>query len=320
MKIAILDDYQDCVRTLDCFRRLDGHEVVVLNETIADPRALAARLAGVQAVVLIRERTRLTRELIAMLPDLRIVSQTGRAGPHIDAAACDERRIAVLAGSGSPYAPAELTFALVLAAMRGIAAENAALRAGRWQTLLGRTVRGRTLGVLGYGNIGRLVGKYGAVFGMKVVAFGREASLARARDDGVATVASRRELFAASDVLSVHLRLAPETRAAIGPEDFGAMPAGALFVNTSRAELVAPGALLAGLDAGRPAMAAIDVFENEPTTSDPLIAHPNVLTTPHVGYVERDSYELYLGTAFDNLLAFADGRPGGLVNPQAMAG
>jgi D-3-phosphoglycerate dehydrogenase len=320
MKIAILDDYQDCVRTLECFAKLDGHEVVVLNETIAEPRALAARLAGVEALVLIRERTRLTRELIALLPDLRAVSQTGRAGAHIDMAACDERRIAVLAGSGSPYAPAELAFALVLAAMRGVAAENAALRAGRWQTLLGRTVRGRTLGVLGYGNIGRLVGRYGAAFGMRVVAFGREASLARAGADGVETVASRRELFAASDVLSVHLRLAPETRAAIGPGDFAAMPAGALFVNTSRAELVAPGALLAGLDAGRPAMAAIDVFEHEPTTSDPLIAHPRVLTTPHIGYVERDSYELYLGTAFDNLLAFAAGQPSGLVNPQALAG
>ena len=320
MKIAVLDDYQDCVRTLACFAKLDGHEVVVLNETIAEPRALAARLAGVQALVLIRERTRLTRELIELLPDLRAVSQTGRAGPHIDIAACDERRIAVLAGSGSPFAPAELTFALVLAAMRGIAAENAALRAGRWQTLLGRTVRGRTLGVLGYGNIGRLVGQYGVVFGMRVVAFGREASLQRARADGVATVASRRELFAASDVLSVHLRLAPETRAAIGAEDFAAMPAGALFVNTSRAELVAPGALLAGLDAGRPAMAAIDVFEHEPATGDPLIAHPNVLATPHIGYVERDSYELYLGTAFDNLLAFAAGQPSGLVNPQALAG
>ena len=320
MRIAVLDDYQDCVRSLACFGRLAGHEVTVLNETIADPRALAARLDGVQALVLIRERTRLTRELIALLPGLRVVSQTGRAGPHIDMAACNERRIAVAAGSGSPYAPAELTFALVLAAMRGVAAENAALRAGRWQTMLGRSVRGATLGVLGYGNIGRLVAQYGEVFGMRVLAFGRAGSLERARADGVETARDRGALFAASDVLSVHLRLAPETRAAIGAADFAAMPPGALFVNTSRAELVAPGALLAGLAAGRPAMAAIDVFESEPTLADPLIAHPRVLATPHIGYVERDSYELYLGTAFDNVLAFAAGRPTGLVNPEAVGG
>ena len=320
MRIAVLDDYQDCVRSLACFERLAGHEVTVLNETIAEPRALAARLGGVQALVLIRERTRLTRELIGLLPELRIVSQTGRAGPHIDVAACNDRRIAVAAGSGSPYAPAELTFALVLAAMRGVAAENAALRAGRWQTLLGRSLRGRTLGVLGYGNIGRLVAQYGKVFGMRVLALGREGSLERARADGVEAAQDRRALFAASDVLSVHLRLEPETRAAIGAEDFAAMPAGALFVNTSRAELVAPGALLAGLAAGRPAMAAIDVFESEPTLTDPLIAHPRVLATPHIGYVERDSYELYLGTAFDNVLAFAAGRPAGVVNAEALGG
>jgi len=319
MKIAVLDDYQDCVRTLACFERLAGHDVKVLNETIADPRALAARLHDVEALVLIRERTRLTRELIGLLPALRVVSQTGRAGAHIDLAACNERRIVVAAGTGSPYAPAELTFALVLAAMRGVVAENAALRAGRWQTQLGRSVRGRTLGVLGYGNIGRLVAQYGRAFGMKLLAFGREGSIERARADGVDTATSRRELFAASDVLSVHLRLAPETRGAIGAQDFAAMPLGALFVNTSRAELVAPGALLAGLDAGRPALAAIDVFESEPTLTDPLIAHPQVVATPHIGYVERDSYEAYLGTAFENVLAFAAGRPAGVVNPEVLA-
>ena len=319
MKIAILDDYQDCVRTLACFGRLAGHDVRVLNETIADPHALAARLSGVQALVLIRERTKLSRELISLLPELRIVSQTGRAGPHLDLDACNERRIVVAAGTGSPYAPAELAWALVLAASRGVAHEAAMLRAGRWQTRLGRTLRGRTLGVLGYGNIGRLVAGFGRAFGMDVVAFGRSASLERAAADGVATARSQRELFAASDVLSVHLRLAPETRGAIGPGDFAALREGALFVNTSRAELVAPGALLAGLEAGRPAMAAIDVFEAEPTLDDPLIAHPRVLATPHIGYVERDSYELYFGTAFDNLLAFAAGRPVGVVNPEALA-
>lgn len=318
MKIAVLDDYQDCARTLDCFARLAGHEVLVLNETITEPARLAARLAGVQALVLIRERTKVTRELIDLLPELKIVSQTGRAGPHIDMAACNARGIVVVAGTGSPYAPAELTFAMILGAMRGIAHENAALRAGRWQTMLGRTVRGRTLGIFGYGNIGKLVAQFGKAFGMKVLAFGREGSLERARADGIDTVASQRDLFAASDVATVHLRLVPETRGIVSAQDFAAMPKDALFVNTSRAELVAPGALLAGLAAGRPAMAAIDVYESEPTITDPLIAHPNVLAMPHVGYVERDSYELYLGTAFDNIVAFANGAPTGVVNPEVL--
>ena len=318
MRIAILDDYQDCVRGLDCFARLAGHDVRVLNETIRDPAALAARIGDAEALVLVRERTKLGRELIERLPALKAVSQTGRAGPHIDLAACNERGIAVLAGTGSPYAPAELAWALVLAAARGVAAENAALRAGRWQTMLGRTLRGRALGVLGYGNIGRLIAQFGRAFGMRVLAYGREGSLARAAADGVATVASQRELFSCSDVLSVHLRLAPETRGAIGADDLAAMPEGSLFVNTSRAELVAPGALLAALDAGRPAMAAIDVFESEPTVDDPLIRHPRVLATPHIGYVEKDSYEAYFGAAFDNLLAFAAGSPVNVVNPEAL--
>lgn len=319
MKIAILDDYQDCVRSLDCFARLAGHEVTVLNETLADPGELAGRLTGVEALVLIRERTRVGAALVERLPSLRVISQTGRPGNHIDLDACNARRIAVLGGSGSPNAPAELTWALVLAASRGVAHEAQALRAGRWQTMLGRTVRGRTLGLLGYGNIGRLVAGFGRAFGMEVIAHGREGSASRAVADGVRFVTDRREFFATSDVLTIHLRLAPQTRSSITAGDLAAMRAGSLFVNTSRAELVAPGALLAALQAGRPAMAAVDVFESEPTVTDPLVSHPRVLATPHLGYVEKDSYELYLGTAFDNLVAFAQGRPCGMVNPEALA-
>jgi D-3-phosphoglycerate dehydrogenase len=320
MRIAILDDYQDAVRTLACFARLAGHDVVVLNETISDPAALAARLGPVEALVLIRERTKVGVALLDALPSLKLVSQTGRHGPHIDVPACTARGVAVAYGTGSPHAPAELTWALVLAAARGIAHENAQLRAGRWQTMLGRTVRGRTLGILGYGNIGKLVAGFGRSFGMSLLACGREGSRARAQADGVPFASSQRELFERADVLSVHLRLAPETRGAIGREDLMAMPAGSLFVNTSRAELVAPGALLAALDAGRPGQAAIDVFESEPTVTDALIAHPRVLATPHIGYVERDSYELYFGTAFDNVLAFARGTPpANLANPEALA-
>ena len=317
MKIAILDDYQDCVRSLACFARLAGHEVIVLNQTFSDPAELAARLPGVEALVLIRERTRITRALLERLPALRAISQTGRAGPHIDSAACTAHGVVVLSGSGSPAAPAELTWALVLAASRVVAQEAAALRAGRWQTTLGRTVRGRTLGILGYGNIGRLVAGFGKAFGMQVVTYGREATRVRAQADGVPVLASQRDLFAASDVLSVHLRLVPETRGIVGPGDLDAMRPDSLFVNTSRAELVVPGALLAALRAGRPGQAAVDVFESEPGGDAELIAHPHVLATPHLGYVERDSYELYFGTAFDNLLAFAVGAPVNVVNPEA---
>ncbi|UCE30098.1 MAG: D-2-hydroxyacid dehydrogenase family protein [Burkholderiales bacterium] len=320
MRIAILDDYQDCVRSLDCFAQLDGHDVLVLNESIADPAALAARIADREALVLIRERTRVGAELLDRLPALRLISQTGRAGGHIDEAECTARGVAIAAGTGSPLAPAELTWALVLAASRGLVAEAQALRAGRWQSRLGRTVRGRTLGILGYGNIGRLVAGYGTAFGMRVLAHGGAGSRERAGADGIAFESERGAFFAACDVLSVHLRLAPSTRGMIDAADLAAMRPDALFVNTSRAELVAPGALLAALDAGRPAMAALDVFEREPADeSDPLIAHPRVLATPHIGYVERDSYELYFGTAFQHLLAFAGGKPTGIVNPAALA-
>jgi D-3-phosphoglycerate dehydrogenase len=302
MKIAILDDYADSVRGLDCFALLAGHDVRVLHETLPEAQ-LAERIADREALVLTRERTPLTRSLIARLPALRLVSQTGRGGAHIDLDACAERGIRVVTGTGSPDPPAELAFALILASVRELATESRALREGRWQTTLGSTLRGRTLGIAGYGNIGRLVAGFGRAFGMTVIAHGREASAQRAAADGVPFAATQRALFEQSDVLSLHLRLTPETRGAVGAADFAAMKPGATFVNISRAQLVAPGALLAGLDAGRPARAAIDVFEREPTIDDPLIRHPGVLAVPHIGYVERDSYEAYFGQAFENLLA-----------------
>lgn len=305
MRVAILDDYQDCVRGLSCFSRLAGHQVTVLTERAPSLDVLTHRLAGVEALVLIRERTKVTAELLARLPGLRLIVQTGRAGSHLDLAACEARGVTVTTGTGNPHAPAELTWALVLAASRRVVTENAALLRGSWQTTLGRTVRGHTLGVLGYGRIGALVAGFGRAFGMRVQAWGREGSRERAAKDGVAFAESREALFASSDVVSVHLKVAPETRGAIRLEDLRTMPAGSLFVNTSRAELVAPGALLAALDEGRPAMAALDVFEHEPSTDDPLLRHPSVLATPHLGYVERDTYEAYFTEAFDQVNAFA---------------
>lgn len=319
MKICILDDYQDAVRALACFPLLAGHEVTVHRDTVKDEAALAARLAGAQAVVLIRERTRVTDSLLARLPELELVSQTGGAGNHLDLEACTRRGVTVCQGTGSPVAPAELTWALVLAAMRRVALEDRRLRAGHWQSTVGRALHGLTLGVWGYGKIGRLVAGYGKAFGMAVLAFGREGSAARAASDGVAVAASREALLERSDVLCLHLRLAPQTRGLLGPADLARMKPDALLVNTSRAELVAPGALEAALRAGRPGFAAVDVFESEPVlgASHPLLRLDNVVATPHLGYVEQRTYEAYFRQAFENVLAYAAGAPVNVVNPEA---
>lgn len=321
MNITILDDYQDAVRGLSCFAKLAGHSVTVHRDSVSDADALVARLAEADAVVLIRERTRIPATVIARLPKLKILSQTGGAGKHIDIEACTRAGIVVCAGTGAPDAPAELTWGLILASVRSIALEDRRLREGRWQTTLGRTLKGMTLGIYGYGKIGSLVAGYGKAFGMKVIAYGREASAKRAHAEGVKMAASRAELFSGADVLSVHLRLAPETRGIVTREDLALMKTDAVFVNTSRAELVAPGALEAALKAGAPGFAALDVFEGEPVLGarHPLLKMDNVVATPHLGYVTEDNYELYFGTAFDNILAVSAGKPATtVVNPEAL--
>ena len=321
MNITILDDYQDAVRGLSCFAKLAGHSVTVHRDSVSDADALVARLAEADAVVLIRERTRIPAAVIARLPKLKILSQTGGAGKHIDVEACTRAGIVVCAGTGAPDAPAELTWGLILASVRSIALEDRRLREGRWQTTLGRTLKGMTLGIYGYGKIGSLVAGYGKAFGMKVIAYGREASAKRAHAEGVKIAASRAELFSGADVLSVHLRLAPETRGIVTREDLALMKSDAVFVNTSRAELVAPGALEAALKAGAPGFAALDVFEGEPVLGarHPLLKMDNVVATPHLGYVTEDNYELYFGTAFDNILAVSAGKPATtVVNPEAL--
>jgi D-3-phosphoglycerate dehydrogenase len=312
MHIVIPDDYQDAVRGLSCFAKLDGHEVTIYNDTVTDLDALAERFASADALVLIRERTRVDDALLARLPRLKLISQTGKGTSHVDVEACARRGVVVSAGTGSPHAPAELTWALVLAAMRRVSHEAERLRAGEWQRApLGVSLRGRTLGVWGYGKIGSLVAGYGRAFGMRVVAWGREGSIERARAAGVETASDRRALVEQSDVLSVHLRLTAATRGIVTAGDLAAMKPDALFVNTSRAELVEPGALVAALRAGRPGFAAVDVYEEEPVlgAAHPLVAMENAVCTPHLGYVERDSYELYFGQAFDQVLAFAAGAP-----------
>ncbi len=311
MHIVIPDDYQDAVRGLECFARLRGHDVTIYNDTTRDLDELARRFAPTEALVLIRERTAITAPLLERLPRLRLIAQTGRGTGHIDLAACARRGVQVTAGTGSPHAPAELTWALILAAMRHLPTEIERLRAGGWQSRLGRGLRGRTLGIWGYGRIGALVAGFGAAFGMEVLAWGREGSLARAREAGIAAAAGREALLERTDVLSLHLKLGPETRGGIGPSDLARMRPDALLVNTSRAELIQPGALVSALRSGRPGFAAVDVFEEEPVlgATHPLLALENAICTPHLGYVEKDSYEAYFGQAFDQIIAFAEGRP-----------
>ncbi|HYG06790.1 MAG TPA: D-2-hydroxyacid dehydrogenase family protein [Stenotrophomonas sp.] len=326
MRIIIPEDYQQAVRGLDCFARLHGHDVVVLDQPLHGVDAMAAAFAGAQALVLIRERTHIDEALLARLPELRLICQTGRLSANIDLEACTRHGVAVAEGSGSPVAPAELAWALVMAASRRLQAYADALRAGHWQALgdrgLGRTLQGRTLGIWSYGKIGRLVAGYGRAFGMRVQVWGSADSCAQAQADGYEIAASRAALFASSDVLSLHRRLSDASRHEVTADDLARMRPDALLVNTSRAELIAPGALLAALDAGRPGMAAVDVFEDEPLldASAAWLRHPRVLATPHLGYVERDSYEQYFSVAFDNLLAFAAGTPSRIANPQVLRG
>ncbi|NIC37034.1 D-2-hydroxyacid dehydrogenase family protein [Halomonas desiderata] len=309
MKIVIPDDYQDCVRHLDAFAKLEGHEVTIYDDTVTDEDALVERFRDADALVLIRERTPITESLLARLPNLKAISQTGGGAAHVDMAACKRHGVTVMAGTGSPYAAAELTWGLVLAAMRHIPEEFENLKAGRWQRTLGTGLKGRTLGIFGYGKIGKLIARYGQAFEMNVLVWGREGSRSRAAEAGLEVAGSQAELFERSDVLSLHLRLNADTRGIVSAEDLARMKPTALLVNTSRAPLIATGALEAALREGRPGRAAVDVFDEEPVASHPLLALPNFLATPHLGYVEKDSYELYFGDAFDNLLAFDAGRP-----------
>lgn len=327
MKIAVLDDYQDAVRGLSCFRLLDGHEVKVFNSSARGLGQLAIRLAPFEAVVLIRERTAFPAALLGRLPNLKLISQTGKLSGHVDVAAASELGIAIAEGIGSPVAPSELTWALIMAASRKILPYANNLKDGLWQTAstnpvlngLGRSLRGRTLAIWGYGKIGRLVASYGQAFGMRVLVWGSEGSRQAATADGYEAAASRAALFAQADVLSLHLRLADATRAIVKAEDFARMKPDALFVNTSRAELVEEGALEQALRAGRPAKAALDVFASEPLRPDaPLLRIPTVLATPHLGYVEQDSYEIYFQAAFENVLRFAAGQPDNILNPEAL--
>jgi len=322
MRITILDDYFDTLRTLSCFRELAGHDVTIWNDHVQELDGLARRLADTEALVLIRERTQIRAPLIERLPKLRLISQRS-VYPHIDIDACTRHGIIVSSNlhSDTPsYAAAELTWALMLAAMRQIPQQVAALKTGVWQTGVGHTLRGKTLGIFGFGRIGAVVAGYGEAFGMNVLVWAREESLERARTDGYATASSKAEVFAESDVLSLHMRLVDATRGIVSAADLARMKPSALLVNTSRAPLIEPGALVDALRAGRPGMAALDVFEQEPVRdpTHPLLTMPNVVCTPHVGYVTRDEYEIQFADIFNQIVAYAAGSPANVVNPAAL--
>ncbi|MFN2349236.1 MAG: D-2-hydroxyacid dehydrogenase family protein [Thioalkalivibrio sp.] len=320
MHIVIPDDYQDGVRGLDCFKRLSGHQVTVYNDTVRDLDTLAERFRDAEALVLIRERTAITDALLERMPNLRLISQTGKGIAHVDLDACTRRGVAVATGAGAPYAAAELTWGLVLSAMRHIPDQVTAMKTGRWQTRLGTGLRGRTLGIFGYGKIGSLVADYGLSFGMRVLVWGREGSLERASAAGLDVAESQDDLFSRADVLCLHLGLNSGTRGIVKATHLARMKPTSLLVNTARAELIEADALAAALKAGRPGQAAVDVYEDEPVVDHPLLHLDNALCTPHLGYVERDGYELYFGAAFDNLLAFAEGSARNLSNPEVVQG
>jgi D-3-phosphoglycerate dehydrogenase len=322
MRITILDDYFDTLRTLPCFRKLEGHQVDIWNDHVQETDALAVRLKDTEALVLIRERTEIRAPLLDRLDKLRLISQRS-VYPHIDVEACTRRGVIVSSNqhAGSPsYAAAELTWGLILAGMRQIPQQMRSLQAGHWQIGVGHTLRGKTLGIHGYGRIGSTVAGYGKAFGMRVLVWAREASRQRAEADGYAIASSKSELYEQSDVLSLHMRLVEATRGIVTAEDLARMSPSALLVNTGRAQLIEPGALVQALRAGRPGMAAVDVFEQEPVR-DPkhaLLTLDNVVCTPHIGYVTRDEFELQFSDVFDQIVAYGDGRPINVVNPAVL--
>jgi len=322
MKISILDDYHDTLRTLTCFGKLAGHEVTIWTDHVQSDDALAERLRDAEVLVLIRERTKIRAPLLERLPNLRLISQRS-VYPHIDVEACT--RLGVIVSSsqhpGTPsYAAAELTWGLVLAAMRQIPQQVAALKAGTWQIGVGHTLRDKTLGIYGYGRIGSAVAGYGKAFGMNVLVWARPATLEQARADGYATAPSKEAFFEACDVLSLHMRLVPTTRHIVTAADLARMKPSALLVNTSRAPLIEPDALLNALRRGRPGMAAVDVYEDEPVLDPkhPLLNMDNVVCTPHIGYVSRDEYEVQFTDIFDQIVAYAAGTPINVVNPDVL--
>jgi len=324
MRVHILDDWFDTLRGLPCFAKLAGHDVTVWTDHVKDESQLASRLQDAEALVLFRERTKVTRSLLERLPNLRLISQRS-VYPHVDVDACNDQKVLLCSNmhGGTPsYAAAELTWALIMAGMRQLPAQMTSVKAGNWQMGVGKTLRGRRLGLYGYGRIAKAVAGYATAFGMDVVWWSSDEGRGRAQAEGAVVATSSQAFFTESDVVSIHVRLKPATHGIVTAGDFARMEPGSLFVNTSRAGLIAPGALLTALENGRPGTAAIDVFDTEPLTdpADPLLSHPNLIATPHIGFVTEDEFELQFADIFDQVTAYADGAPANMINPDVWAG
>ena len=315
MNVVIPDDYQDCVKTLDCYPKLSGHNVTVYNDTVKEIDALVERFKDAEVIVLTRERTVINEELLSRLPNLKLVSQTGKINYHVDVSACARHGVMVCDGSGSGAATVELNMLLILASLRNLVNEAERLKNGLWQGTVGRQLWGKRVGILGFGRLGGQLSHLLKAFGAKPLVWGRDSTMEKAKQAGFDTAASREEFFKTCDILTLQLRLTPETLHFVKASDLAMMKKDAILVNVSRAELIEPGALLAGLKKGQPGFAAVDVYEQEPVlgASDPLVHLSNCLCSPHLGFVEKDNYEHYYGTAFDNINAFAQGKPQNIV-------
>jgi D-3-phosphoglycerate dehydrogenase len=320
MKIAILDDYQHAVTELDCFKMLQGQDVLILDHTEKNEAVLAAQLKAVEILVLIRERTAITNSLLDKLPDLKLISQTGKISNHLDLAACTRHGVAVAEGIGSPVAPAELTWALIMNTVRKIPQAIQGMKAGNWQVNIGSVIKGKTIGIWGYGKIGKMIAGYAHAFGSRVLVWGSEASRNNAVSDGFAMAATKEEFFSNADIISLHLRLTDSTLGIVTAADLDLMKPSSILINTARAELIEEGALLKCLRKGRPGGAGLDVYEEEPVydAGFELLKMPNVVCTPHLGYVEQDSYELYFGKAFENVISYRNGNPVNIANPEVL--
>jgi D-3-phosphoglycerate dehydrogenase len=320
MTIIIPDDYQNAVKQLDCFKLLNGHEVIVYNDTVTSVDELAKRFEKADVLVLIRERTEISAELLSKLPNLKLISQTGKISNHLDLEACTKHNVAVAEGAGSPVAPAELTWALIMNAWRKLPQAIEEMKNGKWQTNIGCTLEGETLGIWGYGKIGKRIANYGKAFGMKILVWGSKESRNNAIKDGFNAAESKQTFFSGSDIVTLHLRLNKATTGVVSFADLSYMKSTSLIVNTSRAELIETGALLKALQNGNPGFAALDVYENEPVNdrNNPFLKMANVICTPHLGYVEQKGYELYFSNAFQNAIAFASGNPVNIANPEVL--
>ncbi|WP_242928686.1 D-2-hydroxyacid dehydrogenase family protein [Pontibacter vulgaris] len=320
MHIIIPDDYQDVVRTLDCFKLLAGHEVTVYNETVTETEELARRFATADVLVLTRERTAITEALLSKLPNLKLISQTGKIANHLDLDACTRHHVAVAEGVGSPVAPAELAWALIMNAARQLPQAIQAMKEGKWQVNIGSSIKGKLTGIWGYGKIGKRIAAYAKAFEADVIVWGSESSRKLAEADGFMVAASKQDFFSRADIVSLHLRLTETTKSIVKANDLALIKPEAILVNISRAELVEEGALEVALQNGRPGFAALDVYESEPIydQNHPLLQMPNVICTPHLGYVEKNSYELYFRKAFENIISFAEGQPANIANPEVL--